>query len=87
MPKTKLPKIDKEDAGGWRREALKQRKSVVALTTSITNFIARMDLLMKQPSTVERGRAVAKLMNELDMANDHARYFALGVEWRKDKKS
>jgi len=29
---------------------------------------------------------VAKLANDLDMANDRVRYFALGVDYRTDKK-
>ena len=83
---TKRPKIDADDANGWRKEAKHFRKYLVELSNANLSFIAQLDELMKQPSTIERGRAISKLTNALDMANDSARYFGLGVDYRTDKK-
>jgi hypothetical protein len=41
---------------------------------------------MVQPSTYERGKKMGAVMGVLDFANDKVRYFALGVDWRTDKK-
>jgi hypothetical protein len=81
----KAPKLEKDDAVGWRKEAIRQRKALVTLTTNVKNYVAHMDRLMSEPSSAERGKKVAELTNTLAMANDHARYFALDIDWRRDK--
>lgn len=83
---TKRPKIGADDAKAWRKEALRLRKHLAELSNANLGFIFQFDELMRQPSTVDRGKAVAKLLNALDMANDSARYFGLGVNVRNDKK-
>jgi hypothetical protein len=70
-----------------KRELSKLRKSLQVLSDSILLYLHRLDILMKEPSTVERGQKIAKLCNLLDEANDHARYFSLGVDYRKDDKA
>ena len=67
------------------RRAGPEKKYLKALTDFVRGYIYQMDELMKQPSTVERGRQVAKLSNALELANDQARYHGLGVDYRKDK--
>lgn len=69
-------------------KALKQpeRKQVVALTNAVLAFIAQMDAVMKTPGSAERGRKIAELINALEVENDKARYFALGVDLRTDQK-
>lgn len=62
------------------------RRHFVTLTNSVLGFVGRMDPLMKQPATNERGAAVGKLMSALENANDAARYFGLGVNHRTDKR-
>jgi hypothetical protein len=44
-----------------------------------------MDLLMKGPSTEERGKKIAKLMNDLDFVNDCAMHFGLGLSFKQIK--
>lgn len=56
------------------------------LTQSVSGFIVRLDAEMASPSTPERVGRIAKLSNALEMANDSARYFGLGIDYRKDKK-
>ncbi len=68
------------------RESRKMRKHLVDLTNVVRAHIDALDLLMKMPSTPERGKTVAALCNHLEMANDKARYFGLGVDYRRDRK-
>lgn len=73
------------DILAMKRDAEKFKKHLKDLTESVSGFLVRIDAHMKAPSTPERGRIIAKLCNELEMANDSARYFGLGVDYRKDK--
>lgn len=68
------------------RELKKLKGHLNELTLSVTGFILRLDHLMKAPLTIERGKAIAALTNDLDMANDQARYFGLGIDYRTDEK-
>lgn len=87
MGRPAKPKIAPDDAAGWRREARKLRKALERSTNNALVFGARLDAIMKLPSTPERGSKIAKLMNELDMANDGIRFDELGVDYRTDKKA
>lgn len=80
------PTIPADNAKAWRAEARRQKKGVQDLTNAVTHAINQMEVLMKQPSTVERGRAIAKVLNELDLANDTARHFLLDVPLKKLKE-
>lgn len=54
------------------------------LSASVTAHLATLDAEMNKPNSVERGKRIAKAANDLDLANDRVRYFALGVDYRKD---
>ena len=69
-----------------QREIRNLRGSLKALTTRVAQCLDALDRWMKQPSTVERGRAIARISNALELANDEARFFGLHVDWRKEKK-
>lgn len=56
------------------------------LSGAVTEALNALDAEMKQPSSRERGQRVAAICNQLDGANDAVRYFALGVNFRTDKK-
>jgi len=75
----KAPGPALDDAAAWRKEALKQKKGLRKLTDTVQGFLARFDLLMKEPSTVERGKKLALLANQLELANDSARHFTLDL--------
>ncbi len=62
------------------------KKHLVDLTNAVMKSIEVLDVEMKSPSDVDRGRRIAKICNYLEMANDSARYFGLGIDYRKDKK-
>lgn len=64
----------------------KLRKHLRELSAAVTKHLADLDAEMKKPANVERGKRIARLSNELDVANDRVRYFALGVNYRTDKK-
>jgi hypothetical protein len=59
---------------------------LTALTKTVRQYSEFMEEVMKGPSTVERGRKIAKLLNSLNNVNDHALYFGLGYDYRKDCK-
>lgn len=62
------------------------RRDLVKLTEGVIVFLRRLDELMQQPSTVERGRKIAALSNALEMMNDQIRYESLGINFRTDDK-
>lgn len=66
--------------------AARYRKDLKKLTEGVTEFLARLDHTMKQPSSVERGRKIARLCNALEILNDCMRYGALEINFRTDKK-
>ena len=68
------------------KEERKLRKHLKRLTNDILLFLDALDKEMKKPSTSERGKRIAKLCNSMDMENDEARYFGLGVDFRRDNK-
>lgn len=69
------------------REKRKLKSALKALTKTCGEALRAIDHEMSQPSTPERGRRIASICNALEMANDHARYFALGVNYRTDVKN
>lgn len=61
-------------------------KYLKSLVAAVSLHLDALDKVMQGPSTPKRGKKVAALCNALEMENDRARYFGLGVNWRKDKK-
>lgn len=62
------------------------KKHLRELSAAVTKHLAALDAEMGQPSSHKRGRRIAKLASALDFANDRVRYFALGVNYRTDRK-
>jgi len=62
------------------------KKALKRLTTSITKFENAMDIEMRKPSDVQRGRNIAKLVNFLAIEKQSAQHFALGYSFKKIKK-
>jgi hypothetical protein len=69
-----------------QREIRNLKRHLKGLTVQVMGAIARIDALMKQPESVLRGKQIAEVTNALEMTNDGARYFGLGVNFRTDKK-
>lgn len=66
-------------------EAKKYRKYLVTLTDQVRAYIAQVDALMKSSHSGQRDSSLAKLSNALEIENDKARYFGLGVDYRTGK--
>ncbi len=59
------------------------KKYLISLTKTVAQCLLALDAIMKEDSTVERGKKIAKIGNVLDMANDLAMYHGLNYGWRK----
>jgi hypothetical protein len=64
----------------------KLRNALISLTTAVMTSIVQLDNEMQKPESRERGARLAKLTNLLEMENDRARFFGLGVDYRTDRK-
>lgn len=62
----------------------KLRKHLVELTDQVLLVLDAFEKVMKQPSTVERGQKIARILNALEQSNDQARFFGLGLDYRND---
>jgi len=75
-----------DDIRAIKRHAKENAKALKELSSAVTIAINGIDLAMKGTFTPECGNKIARIINALDFANDRARYFHLGVDWRTDKK-
>src|SRR4051812_1586216 len=64
-----------------RREARELRSHLRELAATVTAFLAHLDQAMEGPSTPDRGRGIAALAGQLEMANDSAKHFGLGIDF------
>ena len=65
----------------------KEYKALVELTQAVENYVYALDKIMSsEQSSIERGRKIGSLTASLCIANDQVRYFALGIDYRKDKQ-
>lgn len=65
------------------KEEREFKKHLTELSRAILILLARLDVLMKQPVSVERGKAIAQVCNDMDMVNDHALHFGLGMSFKR----
>jgi len=63
-----------------------ERKHLMDLTQAVGNFLTTLDRLMRTPSTIKRGQDITQLCNALELTNDLARHFGLGIDLRTGKK-
>lgn len=76
MTKPKFKTID-EELRHAKRVQRELRNYLRAVTVSVDVAIVKLDMEMKGPSNVERGRRVSVILNALDLVNDQARHFGL----------
>lgn len=62
-----------------RRKARELKKHLTDLTATVTAFLAALDAEMCKTSSADRGRAIAKMSNALNLQNNIAKRFGLGV--------
>jgi len=65
------------------REYLKYKKYLTSLTADVCKCLRLIDMEMKTPSSVDRGKRIAQICNALEMQNDQAMYFGLRFGFRK----
>ena len=70
----------------FQREAREYRKHLATLTVAVLAYLSRLDTVMKAPASRARDQEIARLTNALEMANDMARHFGLGIDLRTGKK-
>ena len=70
-----------------RREAREYRKHLATLTVAVLAYLSRLDTAMKAPASHARDQEIARLANALEMANDKARHFGLGIDLRTGRKA
>ena len=61
------------------------KRYLTELVTCAETFSKNMDTIMKSPSTLERGRAIARQCNALDYTKDRAKHFGLGIPFKNQK--
>lgn len=61
-----------------RREVRDLKKTLREHAEVCRKVIAALDIEMKKPSDMERGKRIAKIVGALEFTNDRARYFQLG---------
>jgi hypothetical protein len=80
--------IDAKKLREAKRETQKYRKALEDHVKAVMTYLEYHDHLMRENLKGEEHRElvkkVAKLANALEMANDQARFFALGVDYRTD---
>ncbi len=62
-----------------RRKSRELKKHLTDLTKTVTVCVAQIDAEMCLPSTPERGGRIAKICNALNLQNDIAKRFGLGI--------
>lgn len=68
------------------RDCRKLKRALKELSAAVTTCLRALDAEMVNPPGAERGRRIGRICTALEMSNDAARYFSLGVDWRTDKK-
>ena len=60
-----------------------QKTYLKSLTSMVAVAISKIDTIMQEPSTNDRGKKVAAIMNGLEIENDAAMHFGLGYSFAK----
>ncbi len=63
-----------------QKKAREYEQQLGFLTRGVHAYLKLLDRAMHKPSTEERGREIARLSNELEMANDKIRHFTLDID-------
>ncbi len=67
------------------RQTNKYRRSLDCLCLAVSQFEDFLDAEYKKPASHERGRRVAKVLNQLCLINDRIRHFDLGQDLKTGK--
>ena len=61
--------------------ATPERKYLKELTTTVSQFLVAIDRVMQAEESGKRGKSIAHLCNALQLANDRAKRFGLGLDF------
>ena len=67
-----------------KRENRKFKKHLTELASAVLAYLALLDAVMLEPQSNERGKKLGALAGQLEFANDKARFFGLGIDFRTD---
>lgn len=59
------------------RQLRERTRYLRSLVVTVDQFLTWMDVEMKKPTSLERGKRIAQAMNSLDLANQSVKRFAL----------
>ncbi len=59
------------------------REHLKELTEAVRHHVVVLDAEMKQPASLARGKRIGSLVSALELVNDMARRFGLGLNWPK----
>jgi hypothetical protein len=62
------------------REEREIKRLFKVLGQNVIAFLAQMDVVMAAPSNDERGKKIGRLCSDLELANDAAMRYGLGLE-------
>ncbi|MBA7559109.1 hypothetical protein ES708_00722 [subsurface metagenome] len=68
-----------------QKDAIRYKKHLRNLTVSVALGISLIDEEMEKPSNPDRGQRIATIANALEMQNDQAWHFGLGLNLKKKK--
>lgn len=66
-----------------KERQINYKKYLRELTSQVDKFLDILNEEMKKPSDFERGKRIARLCNFLNMNNDSAKHYGLGVPLNK----
>jgi hypothetical protein len=67
------------------KDERKLRKDLKRLALAVRSHLSLLEQVMRQPESRKRGEAVARLCNALELENDVAIRFGLGLDQRTMK--
>lgn len=72
-----------DDIKAIKKQSREYKKYLKELSEAVTRALNALDMEMRQPSSIERGKRVGQICNSLNYSNDMARHFGLGESLKK----
>lgn len=68
-----------------RREQRKIKMHLTELTEAVMAYLVHTDAVRRERPSLQRAQQLSRLLTGLEYANDQARYFGLGIDYRTDR--
>ena len=72
-----------DDVKAIKKQSREYKKYLKELSEAVTRALNALDLEMRQPSSLDRGRRIGQICNSLNYSNDMALHFGLGLPLKK----